>query len=228
MLLRGYSHIHNEWRRVFYSKMLRLKEYDQFDQTNPLSEELHKVKNNLILQGFFQSEFYFEEIREVIPTLFEIKFKYKSEFHKKYGEYVLNQQLIVVHVRRDDYVNSENEEQNWALPLTYYDHCLDILEQKVCGRILFISDDLNFVKKYYGHRKNCSFEKNTEIVDFQLVMHANIAVIANSSFSWWAAYLNERPDKIIFAPKYWLGYHNKNEFPVGVSYNLNWNWVEVG
>jgi hypothetical protein len=56
-------------------------------------------------------------------------------------------------------------------------------------------------------------------------MNCPICIIANSTFSWWAAMLNEQPNKIVFAPKYWMGYHEKKEVPEQILNKLNWKII---
>ena len=79
---------------------------------------------------------------------------------------------------------------------------------------------------WFQNLPNVSLEENSEIIDFQLIMNADIAIIANSSFSWWAAYLNAKEHKIVYAPKYWLGFKVDKEIPEKIM-SVNWNWINA-
>jgi hypothetical protein len=91
-------------------------------------------------------------------------------------------------------------------------------------RFIFISDDIGYVKEHFGSFKNVYYSSQNEITDFQLMMYADICVTANSTFSWWGAWLNEKPTKKIYVPKYFMGISDKTEFP---SQIIPKNWIQV-
>jgi len=178
-----------------------------------------EIKNNVHYSGHYQSEQYFLDSKKEIISKFEIKKSYQRYFLKKYGSLFAKNKVIVLHIRRTDYLLSTPDGGdlggNLCLPMSYYDNCLARIKDLDTFRILCVSDDIDFVREYYKDR-HFSFEKNEEIIDFQLIQHADIVIMANSTFSWWAAYLNKKPDKIIFAPKYWLGFRINKECPVNI------------
>ena len=88
-----------------------------------------------------------------------------------------------------------------------------------------IGDDTEFLKKKFSSNTHFLFEKNDEITDFQILMNANIVISSNSSFAWWGCFLNRRQNKKVFAPKYWLGFKVKQEYPVGIMVK-DWEWIE--
>ena len=73
-----------------------------------------------------------------------------------------------------------------------------------------------FAKEVGEKYKNAKYVHESEIVDFQLLMNADICVISNSTFAWWGAYLNRKVHKMVMAPKYFLGFHDGKEFPNGI------------
>jgi hypothetical protein len=89
------------------------------------------------------------------------------------------------------------------LPVSYYEKSLEKIEDY---KIIFVGDNISFAKEHFSHIPNSTFEQNDAIVDFQIILNADIAIIANSSFAWWAAWLNPNPNKKIIAPKYWVGF----------------------
>jgi hypothetical protein len=195
------------------------------DENNYLLEPINK---NTLYSGFFQSESYFIHLKKDIQNLFEITPQYQQKFwHNK--AYLFNKKTIAIHIRRTDYLHFKIEElgsDNFILPINYYKKCLHSIENTEGYNVLFISDDIEFVKDEFGYKDNYFYEKNTEIIDFQLLLNADILIIANSTFSWWAAWLNKKENKIIYAPNYFLGFKINKFYPAGIKVN-DWNWIDV-
>ena len=185
--------------------------------------------NHAYYYGFFQSEQYFSAYAESIKKSFIIKKQYKKQFESKYRKLIEDNKVIVVHLRRADYNEVEFDGlggQGVSIPMEYYHKALAAIKNKSEYQILFISDDIESVKRDFGNEPNYRFEENSAIVDFQLIQHADIAIIANSTFAWWAGYLSEKINPLIIAPKYWLGFKIKKEYPQGI-YTPKFNWVNV-
>jgi len=186
------------------------------------------IVNQAYYYGFFQQDRYFSSNIESIKKTFSIKRQYTKQFESKYGKYLEENKIIVVHLRRADYKDVEFDGlggQGVSLPLEYYHKALDGIKNKEEYQILFISDDIESVKHDFGNEPNYRFEENTAILDFQLIQHADIAIIANSTFAWWAAYLSVKLIPLIIAPKYWLGFKVKKEFPIGIHTD-KFEWIE--
>jgi len=116
---------------------------------------------------------------------------------------------------------------NMSLPMSYYEDCLSKINDLSQYYIMVLSDDTEFVRSYFGSRNNFHYEKNLEIIDFQIIKNADCLIIANSSFSWWGAFLNEKKNAEVFAPKKWLGFKVTQEFPLGIYDGLGWNMVHI-
>ena len=226
--LYSYNHLINELIASFFllkkPKRILLK-----STSNNLNLFSNFSKNtNIIVDGYFQSERYFYNIKNEIENIFEIKKIYIDAFNKKYSFLFKQNKIISVHIRRGDYVNCGNinvtGSSDMSLPINYYYKCLIRIKDIENYKVIFVSDDINWVKTHFEKKSNFLFEENHQLVDFQIIKNSDIAIIANSSFSWWAAYLNKNPKKIIYAPKYWLGYKNKIEYPAGIT-SVNWNWI---
>jgi len=186
------------------------------------------ISDNKLYKGFFQSEEYFKDFRNDVVKLFAVKPEFKNNFltNKKY---LTQKEYIAVHIRRTDYIEFGGEElggYNMTLPVTYYKKCLSLITDLNKYNVVFVSDDLEFVKKKFGNSDSFFFEKNDEITDFQILLNAKKIIIANSSFSWWAAWLNTDPEKIIYAPEYYLGFKVNKYYPAGIKVH-SWNWINT-
>ena len=186
------------------------------------------LKNSAYYEGFFQSDAYFKDNIHLVFEDFRIKDKYRKAFTQKYGDFFAKNKVIVIHFRRKDYNDvkiPELSEAGISLPIDYYRKSLSMIENIEHYKILFIGDDLESVERDFGNNPNYLFENNEAIVDFQLIQNADIAIIANSTFAWWAAYLNEKSGARIIAPKYWLGFKGREVFPAGIE-TSKFEWIE--
>ena len=139
---------------------------------------------NVNLYGYFQSEKYFIESKDIILNMF------KTEQN--------NIDAGFIHIRRGDYLNCPDIHTN--ISLDYYKNGMDELG---FDKYLCFSDDIPWAIENI-HDNRVEFIKDTsEIEDLRLMQRCKGAVIANSSFSWWGAYLSESNDVII--PKNWYG-----------------------
>lgn len=186
------------------------------------------TKNNCLYEGFFQSEKYFENYTDDIKKLFQIQPKYKTSFLEN-KKYLFKKKSIVIHLRRTDYLIFGIKDLggiDMTLPLNYYKKCMNMIKNINDYNVIFVSDDINHIKKNFGYKTNYFFEKNDEITDFQILLSADILIIANSTFSWWAAWLNYKKEKVIYAPNYFLGFKINKFYPNGIKVD-SWNWIDV-
>jgi len=232
--LEGYNPVLNPLKRIYF----KLKRGNLFTHQNTVAIDAYSdtvlagLSNQVIYGGYFQSELFFKNIADKISGYIRVKEKYKKEFNSLYKNTFSNNKVIAVHIRRGDYLNlgywwTENMgSNNLTLPLDYYMNCLDQLKDKHNHKIIFVSDDIEFVRDNFGHIKNAEFASNSMIIDFQMIMNADVCILANSSFAWWAAYLNPKKSKLVFCPEYWLGFKIKREYPEHIIPE-SWKRVKV-
>jgi len=152
------------------------------------------------LYGYWQSWRYFQSYEYVIRN----EFIFKNSLTGKNLELlnkVRNTQSVSVHVRLGDY------RQGNLLPMTYYNEAIGLMKKKIPNATFFVfSDNPDQAKAYF---KDLDFEivhKNNgsdSYIDMQLMSNCKYNIIANSSFSWWGAWLNNYSYKIVIAPSIW-------------------------
>ncbi len=183
-------------------------------------------KNGCMYSGYYQSEKYFLETSPDIKREFAIKAKWKINA-REYLKINNDKPLLVMHVRRTDYVTQGDDTLGGAdisLPPQYYDACLWKIDKLENYNIVFVTDEPAHVKKIYSHLKPIVSSSADLIVDFQILMAADVLVLANSSYSWWGAYLNEKNARVL-APKYWYGFRVKKDYPPDVIPD-HWEKIE--
>ena len=170
--------------------------------------EISSVKDNSLLIGYWQSEKYFTKIKSQIHNEFSLKEPLDSK-NQKMLVLIQKTNSVGIHVRRGDYVSSKvAAEFHGALSLEYYQQALSQIESSVQKPTYFIfSDDLKWVQEnLHFNGKKYFVDGNTgkdAYKDLHLLSNCKHNIIANSSFSWWGAWLNSDRKKIIIAPKQW-------------------------
>lgn len=164
---------------------------------------------DIYFDGYWQSEKYFLDYREELLEQFTLK----SAIHRKSGHYhqqILAKNSVSIHIRRGDYVsNPHSNSVHGTCSLDYYQQAMTLLETKLRNFHFFIfSDDLPWAKEHFGFIRYITFvELDQNIPDHEemfLMSQCQHNIIANSSFSWWGAWLNQNPGKTVIAPKKWF------------------------
>lgn len=179
------------------------------------------VRDWTIYKGFYQTDFYVKNI--VGGFKIAIKKEFTDQFDREFGEVFRNNKTVVVHIRRTDYLTYGK--RDISLPMEYFKKRLDALGNIDDHLVYFVSDDIEFAKSYFETKPNYIFSSNNEITDFQIIKNADIAIISNSSFGWWAAYLSEK-NSTVYAPKNWLGFRIGKEHPKRVMTD-RFIWCDV-
>lgn len=160
--------------------------------------------NNSILTGYFQSDKYFKHNELFIKNLFELPSETNEYITSKYGN-LFTEETIGIHVRRGDYL----ETPQFHLPLTpeYYFKGLDLFPKNT--KKIIVSDDVPWCKSVFGDSA-VYIEGEKDFIDMNILSRCSHNIIANSSFSWWGAYLNKNKDKKVVFPATWFGPANRD------------------
>jgi hypothetical protein len=188
-----------------------------------------KVTSNVLLEGFWQHHKYYNTIKPQLLEEFTLKEEYKVGLPALISEIEKNDHSVSLHIRRGDYVSDPNN-LDWfgVMPPDYYYQAVDYIKKRISNPVYYIfSDDLDWVKE------NIRIDGQVVYVDIEggkkdyLELYAmskcRHQVIANSSFSWWGAYLNNRPEKIVIAPARWVAMEDLNR---KVSIQLP-SWIKM-
>ena len=163
--------------------------------------KLSRGNINYKLVGYFQSESYFQHIREEILNIYKIPLYIERYIAQKYGHIYKESHTVSLHVRRGDYLNLA--ESHPLCELQYYYDAIDrIVEQNTI--ILIFSDDLEWCRNNL-RGKNYIYIQELDYISLFMMSLCEHNIIANSSFSWWGAWLNDSRSKRVIAPRPWLG-----------------------
>ena len=162
------------------------------------------------LVGTFQSELYFQDIKEQVREAFRFDQSVMQQETLAMKDTIQNTTSISIHVRRGDYLNAE-EVYGEICTDAYYDGAIKYMLEKYPDATFYLfTNDLTWADFFVNARPFANIvvvKDNTEYtgyLDMYLMKHCKHNIIANSSFSWWAAWLNSHQEKTVIAPAKWL------------------------
>jgi hypothetical protein len=171
--------------------------------------DFFSIPDGSYVRGFFQSEKYFKPVETSLREDFAFT-TLPAGKNKAYADSISNEQAVSLHIRRGDYVNvPETNQFHGVCSISYYQQAIELIASKVEHPVFYIfSDDMQWVKNNFNIvRPHIFVEGNdaaTNFEDLRLMSLCSHHIIANSSFSWWGAWLNPVADKIVIAPKQWM------------------------
>lgn len=172
-------------------------------------KDIKNVQAPVYVHGYWQSESYFKDEADAIRNEFTFQMAW-DELDHAVLERMRAQPSASLHIRRGDYKLSKNKRIFALCDVNYYREAVNLLRQRVPDVRLFIfTDDPDWVESeltsdfwlYEVIRHNSGSRSPN---DMRLMSNADHHIIANSSFSWWGAWLNPSPDKIVIAPQHWF------------------------
>jgi len=153
------------------------------------------------IKGYLQSEFYFQPLTQEIRRLLTFKDDFVAQTTEIFKQNdVFDKETIAISIRRGDYVNNPNY---ITLGIAYYINTLMYYFPNYKDmNIIIFSDDIPYCRVHFGCLKNVYYsENNSAIEDLCLMSQCDHFILANSTFSWWGAWLGEKPDSIIIRPQ---------------------------
>ena len=185
---------------------LRRREIVADDRDDPVAV-LSSLTDRTVYGGHFYGAGYPAPAAAEVKEAFTVRGEAQASFRQSYGG-LLTSGYVCAHVRLTDFFTYRDDV---TLPPGYYRRALETLSTPL--PVVFVSDDIATVRDTLADIPGMFEQNDEEITDFLLLRHASVVISSNSSFSWWAAWLNE--DARIIAPREWLGLHQGAEFPPG-------------
>jgi hypothetical protein len=178
------------------------------------------------LFGFFQNEHYFKGISDIIRNEFVLKAPPTGKNKAMLAEITANPQATSVHVRRGDYATSATHSAFHGLKgFDYYREAVRVITKTTPKPTFYVfSDDPEWCKHNLKLKAPTIYVDHNTYggEDMRLMSACKHNIIANSSFSWWGAWLNPNPDKVVIAPRQWV-----NDPMVDTSDHIPVEWTRI-
>lgn len=196
-------------RRLFSRRRDASADSPAIERNFRFDPEVLSLPDGVCLEGYWQSERYFSDVSDRVRKEFSFN-NPPSGRNDEILDEVAACNAVSFHVRRGDYVaDPATNATHGVCSLDYYYRAIDYIRERVSNPSFFLfSDEPKWV------RKNLEFDGSTTVVDhngpdagcedLRLMSHCQHHIIANSSFSWWGAWLNPNRNKIVVAPKRWF------------------------
>lgn len=182
--------------------------------------------DNVYLDGYWQSEKYFIDIQHIIRQ--EFMFKNMLDItNQEIVERINNTNSVSIHIRRGDYVSNPDafKVHGGITTLDYYMRAINIIKENIDNPVFFVfSDDMEWAKANLSLDNSYFIDWNTGVnsyKDMQLMSYCKHNIIANSSFSWWGAWLNRNKSKLVVAPNRWFNTIIAEDIIVDNWYTVN-------
>jgi len=212
------------WPERFFKKISKQLYSEPEYHFNP---KFNLLKAPNYLEGYFQSEKYFLKYRKQILSDFSI-----NSSSLKFVDHSIKNLLpptttVSLHVRRGDYITPKNLKIHGVLDIDYYQNAIELIKSKFGNHITIcvFTDDIRWVEENLQlpqPARIISKFTNNMIQDIFLMSQCNHHIIANSSFSWWGAWLNSSAEKTVIAPQKWFGEKKLKKIDTSDLYPDSW------
>lgn len=179
-------------------------------------------------KGFYQSERYFADVKDEVRKAFTFNPTKASERSQQMMQRIQNDpQAVSIHIRRGDYLNPKHYDSIGCIcQLPYYQRAIDEMKKQVGEPHFYVfSEDLEWVKDNLG-LENAVYvdwnKGNDSWQDMMLMSSCKHHIICNSTFSWWAAWLNPSAEKTVVMPYQWTNQQDSSDFVAELGH-----WVRV-
>ncbi len=204
------------------ARLIRTKVFRHFD--DPLPSRA-KSRESLYLEGFWQNEKYFQNIGDIIKKEFTLRSPFTSGAENMLKE-IQTKDAVSLHIRRGDYVSdTKTKQHHGTCSPDYYKKAIKLIKEKLPNPHFFIfSDDKKSAENMLGLNSDITYVSGEakigdaeEIILMSLCKHN---IIANSSFSFWGAWLNQNLHKIVIAPTQWTSSKKADNV-------IPRNWIQI-
>lgn len=166
------------------------------------------LPDNVYLSGYWQNEKYFVDIEDIIRREFTVK-RVQEGKDKELAHQIVSCESVSIHARWGYEVTDKNRIYARCYDTDYYLRCVERMGKALTNPYFFVfSDNLEWVRENLRLTYPATFvehnDKDRGYEDLRLMSQCKHNIIANSTFSWWGAWLNKNLDKIVLAPKKWL------------------------
>lgn len=216
----------NEWmyqkiRKLFGLSDSVFTEIKEFEY----DEDIFNDKHSRYYIGYWQNEKYFSGFRDLLLEDFRYK-KALSPENSQLLTRIKNSNSVSIHVRRGDYIG--HPLLGNICGYSYYSNAIDFINSRIKDPVYFVfSNDIEWCKENLNLKSIYFCEENTEknsAIDLLLMSNCKSNIIANSTFSWWGAWLNQTADKKVVAPSKWINAPHLNDYDIVPS---SWFRVEI-
>lgn len=181
-------------------------------------------QTDIYMDGYYQSEEYFETYKKELIEQFTPNYPSEQEYEDVLSK-IIKCESVAVHMRRGDFLSAQNDSNpnHYLLGEQYYHNALKYANEHLENLVFFwFSDDIDWVKQNFGEREYFRFvslhTKHSDIDEMMLMKNCKHIIAANSTFSWWASWLNEHKDALHICPA--KRYGNLRMIPE--------NWIKIG
>lgn len=192
-------------KKYMYGIPGKIKYYDEpveFEYDHRLKQE----EGHLFISGYWQNPRYFDDIQEVIHSIFSLRSP-SIDFLKLQSE-IRSGKSVSMHIRRGDFLSDAiSRHKHDICHLSYYKDALELMGKQIgeTFKLYIFSDDLVWSRQHFSDYPNVQFvHLNSDAEDLMLMSECQHNIISNSTYSWWAAWLNKHNNKIVIAPDPWL------------------------
>ena len=190
-------------------------------------DDFFKAGDHIYLQGYWMSWRYFHKYEDAIRHEFTMLRGF-DKIPPQLVKTIREENSISLHIRRTDITDAVTVQLKGLVPLEYYYNAVEFLRSKIDKPVYYIfSDDIEWAKQHLAI-KDAPVHFMSDVVthsheeDFYLMQQCRHNIIVNSTFSWWAAYLNGFKDKVVVAPQRWF---NNTHYNYKDVYPLSWNLI---
>lgn len=188
-------------KKLLHARIVNQNEY--YENINLSNIPLKKIEQNILFYGYWQNKKYLKCVREKLKS--DFSFPTLNDKNKVLYEKIKNKDSVSVHIRRGDYLKDESLSS--ICDIVYYKEAIKLCQKRIDDPVfVFFSDDIKWCRDNFHNLKAIFVDWNTGVEsyrDMQMMSLCSHNIIANSTFSFWGAWLNNNMEKIVIAPVKW-------------------------